>query len=956
MAAVTADRLVCSVAPVEAVLRLAARVPVFPCRRNPEEVAVRGERKIAKAKSPLTVHGLRDASQDPAQIRAWWARWPDALVGVPTGQGTGLVVIDYDAHKADASANDWILEHSEQLLATRTHATLSGGRHYLFRAPAGVEYRNGVCLTLAGIKRIGIDVRAEGGYIVWWPLHGGASSGEAIPLPAGLIEEQRIERHELPPLPAQSPAKWAEDRKHLADALAYLEPAEYDVWARVGLAIHLASGGSDDGFQLWHAWSAGEITGDCPANYSGINDCRYHWASYRHDKDRSKLVTLGTVFELAKARGYQRRSEPRESPPVEAYTEDEMRHRVGQMLVTGAPVEYDADPDDELLDVRALDGKELLAEYDRRHARFGTTPFDPAGERLRLYPGGVTIWSGFPGAGKCLGKGTPVMLSDGSVKPVEEIRVGDLLMGPDSFPRQVLSLARGREQLYRVTPTKGDPYVVNESHILSLKWTFGRSERVVNLSVRDYLRMKPSMREKLKGWRTGVTWRHRSVPLDPYFLGAWLGDGSHSSATVWKPDEEVLSACDAVAVEHGLRAVRRDAGSCPSVRLSGSKGAANPVMEKLRALGVTEQKHVPLLYRANSRDVRLHMLAGLLDTDGALSRGGFDFVSVHRALADDVAYLARSLGLAAYVTECRKGCQTGAVGTYHRVSISGDCSIIPTRIPRKRAPPRRQIKRVTVTGISVEPLGEGDYFGFEISGDRLFLLGDFTVTHNTTLLRQLACHCLMRGSSVFFASLEEDPRNVLVSLAAVAAGREKPTAHQMQWFIDAYGERFRLWGVIGIAQHRRLLAVIRKLAESGLRHAIIDSLMCLDIANDDFEAQRKFANLLAATARASNVHIHLVAHPRKLVSADQDPDINDVAGAREIGGIADNVLFIRRSPNESADPLAPDTPMKIAIRKQRHGVGALGDIAGWFHRGWRQFTVEQFPSGPTRYLPEDAFR
>lgn len=251
---------------------------------------------------------------------------------------------------------------------------------------------------------------------------------------------------------------------------------------------------------------------------------------------------------------------------------------------------------------------------------------------------------------------------------------------------------------------------------------------------------------------------------------------------------------------------------------------------------------------------------------------------------------------------------------------------------------------------------------FDPTGDRLRLYpGGVTIwsgfpgAGKTTLLRQLACHCLSRGSSVFFASLEEDPRNVLVSLAAVAAGREVPNAHQMQWFIDEYGARFRLWGVIGIAQHRKLLAVIRKLAEQGVRHAIIDSLMCLDVANDDFESQRQFANLVAATARAANIHVHLVAHPRKLISADQEPDINDVAGARELGGIADNVIFIRRTKTESNDPLAAATPMAIYIRKQRHSPGVLCEVVGWYHRGWRQFHVEQFPEYATRYLPVDAY-
>src|SRR5262249_47722751 len=67
------------------------------------------------------------------------------------------------------------------------------------------------------------------------------------------------------------------------------------------------------------------------------------------------------------------------------------------------------------------------------------------------------------GAGKCLGEGTPVLMFDGTIKPVEKIAVGELLMGPDSKPRRVLSTAEGVGQLYKVTPTKGDSYVVNDA-------------------------------------------------------------------------------------------------------------------------------------------------------------------------------------------------------------------------------------------------------------------------------------------------------------------------------------------------------------------------------------------------------------------------------------------------------------------------------------------------------------
>jgi twinkle protein len=226
----------------------------------------------------------------------------------------------------------------------------------------------------------------------------------------------------------------------------------------------------------------------------------------------------------------------------------------------------------------------------------------------------------------------------------------------------------------------------------------------------------------------------------------------------------------------------------------------------------------------------------------------------------------------------------------------------------------------------------------------------------TTLLRQFICHTLHRGSSVFLASLEEDPRRVITRLAATAAGRDKASAHQIQWFIDAYAKRFRLWGVIGIAQHLRLLALVRQLAGENIRHMIFDSLMCMDVANGDYEAQRQFANLLATTARASSVHIHLVAHPRKPQKADQEVDLSDIAGTREIGGIADNVIFVRRDPNRASYTNNADvTPMCVSVKKQRHFNGYLGDIEGWFQRPFRQFSKEQFMDRPIRYLPDDAY-
>lgn len=349
----------------------------------------------------------------------------------------------------------------------------------------------------------------------------------------------------------------------------------------------------------------------------------------------------------------------------------------------------------------------------------------------------------------CHAAGTNILMADGTVKRVEDVRVGDAVMGPDSWPRHVLRLCRGREPMYRITPNSGgDPFIVNASHILSLQTTnegkgHGTTGREIdNVSVSDWLNKRPWWRHLRKLRRVGVELPRRQRPdLCPWVLGALIGDGSIiRGVKLSNPDVEVLDAVLAEMERHGLEYTAREkVGGVRNWDVSFTRrvgtAQANPVADILRELrlfgGTAAEKFVPDCYKLSDRDTRLQVLAGLLDTDGHLSTGYFDFISKSRQLADDVAFLARSVDLAASVRGCSKSCQTGNGGTYWRVSIYGDIDGIPTRVARKQAPERRQKKNPLVTGFDVEPIGEGDFYGFTLDGDHLYLTADFTVHHNS---------------------------------------------------------------------------------------------------------------------------------------------------------------------------------------------------------------------------------
>jgi len=372
------------------------------------------------------------------------------------------------------------------------------------------------------------------------------------------------------------------------------------------------------------------------------------------------------------------------------------------------------------------------------------------------------------GAGKCLGKDTPVLMFDGSIKAVQDIIVGDVLMGPDSSPRNVLSTTTGREMLYKITPNKGDPYIVNASHILSLKSTnfSGRcslgdghfaSGDIVNVDIRTYLNGSKTAKHLLKGWRPErIDFKPAGdLKIPPYVLGIWLGDGTERESSLTKYPGAVVDAWNKWGADNKCYSSVSDKKRCPTWRLS-SRGN-NECMAALRELNLIGNKHVPDTYKTASYEDRLELLAGLIDTDGSISKTGYDFIQKRKHISDAVAFLCRSVGLSAYITECRKKIKSiGFEGTYYRVSISGNTNKIPCRV--KKTGERKQKKSDLVHGIDVSEVGDGDYYGFEIDGDNLFLLGDFTVTHNTRISASIAASTVSNGKRLLFIA----PRRNLV--------------------------------------------------------------------------------------------------------------------------------------------------------------------------------------------------
>lgn len=175
---------------------LAQQWPVFPCGTD---------------KKPLTVHGFYDATQDAAAVRALFAMPGARLIAVPTGPASDLAVVDLDV-KHGGGGLEWLAANTHRIPRTRQHGTRSGGRHLLFKYPAGRTIRNS-----AGKVAPGVDIRGAGGYVIVPPSEGYTITDDAMPcdMPGWLLDLLD------PPRPVAAPQPTMPAKPYTGDGTPY---------------------------------------------------------------------------------------------------------------------------------------------------------------------------------------------------------------------------------------------------------------------------------------------------------------------------------------------------------------------------------------------------------------------------------------------------------------------------------------------------------------------------------------------------------------------------------------------------------------------------------------------------------------------------------------------------------------------------------------------------------------
>jgi len=423
----------------------------------------------------------------------------------------------------------------------------------------------------------------------------------------------------------------------------------------------------------------------------------------------------------------------------------------------------------------------------------------------------------------CFSENTPILMWDLTTKMSQDIEIGDVLIGDDGKKRIVEDLVTGQDEMYEIRQNNGMNYVVNSKHMLALKFTGKNSvswiesinswkicwfdriqmntktkqfkisenldkdsakleahkylenlnlESVILLTVDDYLKLDKWSKKNLLGFKSskGIDYEKKEVDLDPYFLGLWLGDGTHTEPTIASNDSEIkdyiYNWClhnDAELVQetkYKLR-IRRKGYSFGKESINGEKyesvpdicDRTNPLTNLLKKYNLIGNKHIPKEYFMNSRDIRLKLLAGLIDTDGHVPKDQNGkrvvIIQCNETLSKQIINLAGSLGFVTnYRIRERKNvkifdCEAKDYKNQYVINISGEkLEEIPTILPRKKCFGTLSNKDYLKTSIEVVPLGKGQYYGWSLSEkqNRRFLLPDFTVVKNCDQMWCTQCH------------------------------------------------------------------------------------------------------------------------------------------------------------------------------------------------------------------------
>jgi phosphate starvation-inducible protein PhoH len=338
---------------------------------------------------------------------------------------------------------------------------------------------------------------------------------------------------------------------------------------------------------------------------------------------------------------------------------------------------------------------------------------------------------------------------------MNDIKVGDKVSTPNGGTANVIGIyPQGKKEIYTITFTDGRTAECCKEHLWEVFYPDNWGDNSKILSLDDIIKLQNKFRKKLQVRLIN----HENIddinlPIDPYLLGCLLGDGNISIK-----GRISFSSSDVTIVEK-LNKIIPDGefihkSNYDYVFKSGGKGSGNKLnkfgsrlrdeLSNLNLFGTkSNNKFIPEIYLNSSKEQKIKMLQGLLDTDGYADKknNGLYFTSVSKIMAEQVQYLVRSIGGTAKITSKTPSFTYKGIKKYGQVAydvkIDYNCKTDLVSLDRKKQCLKNNgqyIKnnRIGISKIEYTSIAEAQCIMID-SPDHLYITDNFVVTHNTLL-------------------------------------------------------------------------------------------------------------------------------------------------------------------------------------------------------------------------------
>jgi replicative DNA helicase len=602
-----------------------------------------------------------------------------------------------------------------------------------------------------------------------------------------------------------------------------------------------------------------------------------------------------------------------------------------------------------------------------------------------LQPSDLILIAGRPSMGKAQPLDARIKTVTGW-KRMGDMRVGDELASVDGRRSRVRAIfPQGVQPIFRVTFSDGRSAECTGDHLWRVHYRAWSKPRI--LTTTRIAEMLKAVRYRHRLWidaPTGHYGHDEALPIEPWLLGALLGDGklSGSSLMFSTAEAEMLKRL----LEHaGTGYTLRAAGGydwrivqADGAHRKGVAGmASNGLMTALRTLGLwgirSDKKLIPEVYLGASRDARLALLSGLMDTDGWIERwGSARFCSTSEPLARGVVELVRSLGGWCSVRSRQTSYRhRGVKQTGRRAFV---CNIqFPEPRSLFRLSPKRQralaapVRRRRPVFLSIEPVRTAEAQCIAVTHPSgLYITDDYVVTHNTAFALSIAQHVGIKlRMKILVLSLEMSSQQLVqrmlssegrVDSLSVRTGRLQ--AQDWHRLTSAAGRLSEAPIFIDDSPGLSVLEVRAKArrmkSEHGLDLVVIDYLQLMrGRANLDNRQQEisEISRSLKALAKELNVPVVALSQLSRAIETrgDNTPRLSDLRESGALEQDADVIMFLHRPSFYSKDPMEEEArkTAEVHIGKQRNGPTGKLEVA--FLSQYARF--ENLAVGERQYEP-----